>query len=171
MTVPQKIDYFISTIAAVLNQVATAAVLGMMALTTADVVLRFFRCPIPGAYELVSFLGAVMISSSLAATSINRGHIAVDFLVKKLPPKMAEFIDRVNTIVCAILFILITRYLLLYAEGARRVGEVSMTLRIPVYPFIYGISAGCAVLCAVFILQIFRPYPDPEEKPAARRKR
>ena len=164
MTLLQRIDYWISTVAAVANQLAAAAVVGMMLLTTADVILRFFRCPIPGTYEIVSFLGAVMISFSLAATSINRGHIAVDFLIKKLPPKAAGFIDRVNTVICAVMFILITRYLLLYAADARRVGEVSMTLQIPVYPFIYGIAAGCAVLCAVFLLQIVRPFAETEKK-------
>ncbi len=158
----QKIDYWISTVAAVANQLAAVAVVGMMLLTTADVVLRFFRCPIPGTYEIVGFLGAVMISFSLAATSINRGHIAVDFLIKKFPPRITGFIDRINTVVCAIMFVLLTRYLLLYAADARRVGEVSMTLQVPVYPFIYGIAAGCMVLCAVFILQIIRPFAESE---------
>lgn len=162
MTLFQRIDYWISTIAAVTNQLAAAAVVGMMLLTTADVVLRFFRCPIPGTYEIVSFLGAIMISFSLAATSINRGHIAVDFLAKKLPAGIAGIIERINTIVCAVMFVLITRYLLVYAADARRVGEVSMTLQIPVYPFIYGIAAGCAILCGVFILQVIRPFAEAE---------
>jgi hypothetical protein len=65
------------------------------------------------------------------------------------------------------MFVLITRYLLLYAADARRVGEVSMTLQVPVYPFIYGIAAGCAVLCAVFILQVIRPFADSEKAAAS----
>ena len=171
MTVPQKIDYLITSIAAVLNQLATAAVLAMATLTTADVILRFFRRPIPGTYELIGFLGAVMISFSLAATSINRGHIAVDFLVRKLPPRAAALIDRLNTVICAVLFIFLTRYLYLYAESARQTGEASMTLRLPIYPIIYGITAGCGVLCAVLILQVVRPEADKNGVGPDRRKK
>jgi len=38
-----------------LDMIAALAVFIMMALTVADVILRMFRMPIPGTYELVSF--------------------------------------------------------------------------------------------------------------------
>jgi len=38
--------------------IAGSAIVAMMLLTCTDVVLRYFRKPIPGTYELVCFLGA-----------------------------------------------------------------------------------------------------------------
>src|SRR6056297_571502 len=110
----------IGSVAAGLNYLAALAVMAMMLLTTLDVILRFFRCPIPGTYEVVGFLGAIVIAFSLGATSLSRGHIAVDFLIKKLPLPAANFIERLNLIICLGLFILITRYMLGYGEDMRR---------------------------------------------------
>jgi len=41
------------------NWLAAGAILIMMALTCADVVLRLFRHPIPGTYEIVGLMGTV----------------------------------------------------------------------------------------------------------------
>ncbi len=162
---------YIGTAAAILNNLAAAAVVAMMLLTTLDVALRFLRCPIPGTYEIIGFLGALVIAFSLAGTSLSRGHIAVDFLVRKLPAGLATFIERLNLLVCTALFLVLTRYLLAYAGDMRRAGEVSMTLQIPLAPFIYGIAIGCAALCAVFVAQLlysFNPSGHPGQPEAKR---
>ena len=62
--------------------VAGAAIIGMMLLTCADVILRYFRMPIPGTYELVCFLGAVAVAFAMAYTSLERGHVSVSFVVQ-----------------------------------------------------------------------------------------
>jgi len=67
------------------NIIAGIAVIAMMLLSTADVVLRRFGKPIPGTYELVGFLGTIVVSFALGFTSLEKGHIAVELLVSKLP--------------------------------------------------------------------------------------
>ena len=49
-----------------IDLVSAAAIVAMMTLTCADVVLRWFRHPIKGTYELVSFLGAIAVSFAIA---------------------------------------------------------------------------------------------------------
>ena len=71
-----------------LNWVSAAAVIFIMLLTCADVVMRLFGRPIPGTYELVGYFGSVIISFGMARTSIERGHIAVNLLVDRLPPRV-----------------------------------------------------------------------------------
>ncbi|MBW2449419.1 MAG: TRAP transporter small permease subunit [Deltaproteobacteria bacterium] len=68
--------------------IAGAAIVAMMLLTCADVVLRYFRRPIPGTYELVCFLGAVAVSFAMAHTSIEKGHVSVSFIVALFPSKL-----------------------------------------------------------------------------------
>ncbi len=133
------------------NVVAGAAVILMMVLTCADVVLRLLRHPIPGTYEIAGFLGTVIISFSLAFTSLEKGHIAVEILVEKLPRRMQVGIEAVTSLIGAVLFGLITWQSLVYATDLWQSGEVSMTLTMPIYPFIYGIAAGSGLLCLALL--------------------
>ncbi|PKL15498.1 MAG: C4-dicarboxylate ABC transporter permease, partial [Spirochaetae bacterium HGW-Spirochaetae-5] len=59
------------------NVIACVAIIIMMLLSVADVVLRLFGKPIPGAYELVGVLGTIVVSFALGFTSLEKGHIAV----------------------------------------------------------------------------------------------
>jgi len=138
----------------IFNRVASVSVIAMMFLTCADVILRYFRCPIPGTYEMVGLLGSIFVSFSLAKTSLDNGHIAVDFFFQKFPPALQKIIEYVNILICTILFGFITWYSFLYAIDLKRTGEVSMTLQIPIYPFVLGITLGCAMLCIILVLQL-----------------
>ncbi|MDJ0801327.1 MAG: TRAP transporter small permease [Desulfobacterales bacterium] len=151
-----RLEKWTARAAEIFNWVAAAAVTGMMLLTCMDIVLRLFRRPIPGTYEVVGFLGAVFAAFSLGYTSANRGHIAVDFLVQKLPPRAQTVIDGVNALVCAVLFGLLARQSMRYAADLQSFGEVSMTLQMPVYPFVYGIAAGCGLLVAILAVRVLK---------------
>jgi TRAP-type C4-dicarboxylate transport system permease small subunit len=146
------------------NWIAVFAVVAMMILTSADVILRLFRHPIPGTYEIVGLLGAVVIAFSLAYTSAEKGHIAVEFLVRKFPRNVQSFIMFVNDLVSAALFGLIAWQSILYASDLKQNGEVSMTIQMPVYPFVYGIAFGCGLLCLVLLTESFKSLKGIQEK-------
>ena len=59
----------ISGIARFLNIIAGTSLTFLMLLTVGDVILRYFKRPIVGTYELVAFSGAVVIGFSLPFTS------------------------------------------------------------------------------------------------------
>lgn len=160
----KKLNTAVNVTSHIMNWVSAASVAIMMLLTCSDVILRFFRHPIPGTYEVVGFLGAVVISFSLAKTSLERGHIAVDFLVSKFSAGIQTAVDIVNSLICTVLFGLITWQSVKYALSSMNNGEVSMTLQMPVYPFIFGLSAGCGMLCIVLLLRILLIFVStPEE--------
>lgn len=144
------------SIAQKFNWVAAAAVVAMMVLTCADVTLRLFRHPIPGTYEMVGLLGAIVVSFSLAHTSVMRGHIAVEFIVQKLPKRTQIIIDGINSLLGTTLFGVITWQSILYASNLMRTGEVSMTLQMPIYPFVYGIAIGSGMLCLVLLIEFLQ---------------
>lgn len=125
----------------------------MMLLTTADIVLRAFRHPIPGAYEIVGLLGSLAISFSLAYTSIEKGHIAVEFLVNRFSAPIQALISAANSLIATIFFAIITWQSILYGTDFLLRGEVSMTIQMPIYPFIYGVAAGCGLLCPVLLVE------------------
>ncbi len=156
-----KINRRINSVSVFLNWMSAAALMAMMLLTCTDVVLRFFRHPIPGTYEMVGFLGAIVVSFSLAHTSLARGHIAVDFLVTKLSKSAQLHVDRINSAICAVLFSFVSWQSMIFAMETRKTGEVSMTLQMPIYPFIFGVAAGSSLLCIVLVLRIILSFlPD-----------
>jgi TRAP-type C4-dicarboxylate transport system permease small subunit len=138
------------------NALAGTAVVAMMLLTCADVVLRLFRHPVPGTYEIVGFLGTVVIAFSLAYTSLEKGHIAVEIVVEKLHLRAQAGIEAATSLIGASLFALIAWQSLLYAVDLKQSGEVSVTLTMPIYPFIFGIAAGSALLSLVLLLESLR---------------
>jgi len=140
------------------NILACAAVIAMMLLSVTDVVLRIFGKPIPGTYELVGFLGTIVVSFALAFTSMEKGHIAVELLVERLPQRAQLAIESFGNFISALLFGAIAYEAVLYALDLKKSGEVSSTLQMPAYPFIYGIAAGCTLLCLLLITDCIKSF-------------
>ena len=135
--------------------IAGAAIVAMMLITCADVVLRYFRKPIPGTYELVCFLGAVAVAFAMAHTSVERGHVAVSLVVRYFPRRIQGLIDAITNIFGLVLFTLIAWYSLQYASDLRATGEVSLTLELPFYPFVCGVGFSAAAVCLVLLTDLY----------------
>ena len=131
--------------------VAGTAIVAMMLLTCADVILRYFRRPIPGTYELVCFLGAVAVAFAMAHTSVERGHV-----VRLFPKRIQDLIESITGSFGFALFALIAWQSVIYANDLRAYGEVSLTLQLPFYPFVYGIGFSAAAVCLVLLADLFK---------------
>ena len=142
--------------ARVLNGLAGWCLVGMTVLTCADVVMRLFRLPIPGTYELIGFLGAAVAAFAMANTSLHRGHVAVEVLVANLGFAARRFIYLVTQILSIFLFVLIAYECFRYGNSLRAANEVSLTLHLPFYPVLYGISVSAAVVCLVLFVDFWR---------------
>jgi len=152
-----SIEKSITKTADLFNWVAAAALVGMMLLTCADVVLRrSFNHPIPGTYEIVGLLGALLISFALAYTTAQKGHIAVEFLVQRFSKNIQRVIDAVNQLFGIMLFVILSWQSILYAMDLKESGEVSMTVQMPIHPFVFGISIGCALVSLVLALDFYK---------------
>jgi TRAP-type C4-dicarboxylate transport system permease small subunit len=137
-----------------LNKIAALALFAMMCLTCVDVVLRLFRHPIRGTYELVSFLGAITVSFALAHTSVHKGHVAVSLIVERLPKRWQGVVELLTSTLSLTLFALISWQSVRYAQSFQQSGEVSPTLQLPFYPIVYGIAVSAAVVCLVLMVEI-----------------
>ncbi|MCF8142777.1 MAG: TRAP transporter small permease [Deltaproteobacteria bacterium] len=138
--------------------VAGGAIVFMMLLTCADIILRLFRMPIPGTYELVCFMGAVAVAFAMAHTSNENGHVAVSLVIRLLPNRIQGAVEVITNFFVLILFILIAWRSVLYAESLRVTGEVSLTLKLPFYPFIYSIAFSAMIVCLVKIMDIYKSF-------------
>jgi TRAP-type C4-dicarboxylate transport system permease small subunit len=138
------------------NLIAGISLTFLMLLTVTDVILRSFRRPIVGTYELVAFAGAVVIGFSVPLTSWMRGHIYVDFLVLKFPKKLRDAFNIGTRCMSCLLFFLIGWNLLKYGADLQKSGEVSLTLQLPFYPVAYGLGVCCFVQCLVLLCDILK---------------
>ena len=139
-----------------LNIIAGISLTFLMVLTVTDVILRTLRRPIVGTYELVAFLGAVVIGFAVPFTSWLRGHIYVDFFILKFSKTGKDIFNIATRCLVVILFFLIGWNLIKYGMDLQKSGEVSLTLQMPFYPVAYGVGVCCFVQCLVMICDILK---------------
>lgn len=148
-----RIEKFINSLSLKSNWVASGGLIIMMLLTTLEVFLRTLNMSIPGSYEIIGLLGTIVVSFSLAYTSIEKGHISVDIVLEKLPPRVVKIIDFTNAVLATILFAALAWQSFVYGIELKQSGEVSMTVQIPTYPFIFGIGISAILLCGVLLIR------------------
>jgi len=138
------------------NIIAGISLTFLMLLTITDVILRGFKSPVPGTYEVVAFAGAVVIGFSMPLTSWLRAHIFVDFFILKFSQKVRNIFNIVTRCVVIILFFLIGWNLIKYGMDLQKSGEVSLTLQMPFYPVAYGVGVCCFIQCLVMVCDIVK---------------
>lgn len=132
------------------------ALLGMTTIACANMLLRPIGATIAGAYELIGFLGALVVAFSLGHSQVNRAHICVDILTTRYSEKTRHIIDAINSFLCMIFFLLVTWRTAHYATTIWRRGETSETLRMIYYPFVYGVSLCCLLLALLLLVNFLK---------------
>ena len=136
-----KLDRGVALLGRILFWIAGAGLVGMLLLIVADVIgIKIFSYPVPGGIELVTFFAVVAIAFAVPHTQVMRGHVAVDFIVEKFPRRMKLVIDVFTMLLSTCLLAVMAWYSFKYAARLRATGEVSMTQKIPFYPFVYGMA-------------------------------
>lgn len=167
LTAMEKVSRF-------LNGIAVISLTCLMLLTVADVALRTILSlgrwlldhemllplgniivghvrPIVGTYELVAFLGAVVIGFSIPLTSWLRGHIYVDFFIFRFSQKTRNAFNIATRCLSIFLFLMIGWNLIKYGMDLQQAGEVSLTLQMPSYPIVFGVGVCCFAQCLVLV--------------------
>jgi len=124
---------------------------GMMGLTCADVVGRFFRHPIFGSVELVGFMATTAIAMGLPFTHKIGAHVGVELVVRLLSDRTQKMVELFTRTLSLGLFALITWRMSVYAYEMHKSGEVSMNLELPEYVVIY-ITAFCIFIQTLVII-------------------
>jgi TRAP-type C4-dicarboxylate transport system permease small subunit len=140
------------------------ALLALTLLATMNVALRIFQVPLSGTYEVVSFLGAIVTAGALGYTQKRKDHIVVDILSDKFPSKVKGVLDRVNYVLIFVFFVIVSWQTFVYGKRLLQTGELSETLKIPYYPFVFLVSIGFAVLALTIFLDLIETFWPREEK-------
>lgn len=136
------------------NWVACAALVGMMLITTIDVIGgKLFKHPLSGSFDEIQLLGLVATCFAIAYTQILRGHISVDILVTHLSKRIRAIIATSASFLTFVLFALITWQMFDGGRTFQIAGRNSGTAEIPLAPFAYAVVVCTSLMCVVVALE------------------
>jgi len=153
-----KVSFFEKTVTRsgdVFNMVASASLVAMMLLTCADVLMRYaFSRPIIGTYDLVSLMGAVVVSFAMPYTMLKKGHVAVEFLIQNLSKDTQRIIETFTHLIAVSLFSVLIWQAIILATDMKAAGEVTPTLLLPFYPILYCMAVCFFGLCLAILVNL-----------------
>ncbi len=153
-------ERLIKNIGRFLNVMAGMALVAMTAITCMDVMLRAFGHPILGTYEIVGLLGALLNSLALPQTTRQRGHVSVEVVVSRFPSKIRKWVYALTYFLGMFLFSSIAYAGWKYGSELRLGHEVSMTLQIPIYPFVYAIAFSAVMVSLVLFNELLNTFKN-----------
>lgn len=140
-----------------LAAVAGSAVVVMIGVTCVDVVGRWFGRPLTGTYDVVELLGAIAITGALPYTTACKGHVAIDFLVHRLHGRVSRAIDVLVHLVTISMFAFLTWRFIQYGMELKASGQVTLTLRWPIFWMPYWMALCSAVMLLVLVFSLVHP--------------
>lgn len=150
---------WVSPISKGMNVIASVFLFCMMLLTITDVFLRkTFSKSILGTVEVTEFMMVIVVFFGLAHAEVLGRHVKVDLVMSRLNERTQGIVDIITQFTCFVLFGIITAATLVYSIKMGASKEVSQDLWIPIYPFIYVVAVGCAVLSLALLVNVFVAY-------------
>lgn len=132
--------------------VAGICLMAIVVLTTLNIVARKFMLPILGAHEATEYLGALLISLTLAYNQLRKENISVELVDTFLSPRSRALMESITSFLSLLLCLLIAWRCVVYAIGLWETKEVSLTLGIPFYPFVMIVGASFALLAYALLI-------------------
>jgi len=136
----------------ILKKTGGFLLVGMMALTCADVIGRMLGHPILGAVELVIAMATLAIGMGLPFTQQNNGHVGVEILVRLFSDRTQTIIELCTSALSFLLFGIVTWRMVVYARTLQHTGEETVNLAMPLFIFIYALSF-CLLVFSLTILR------------------
>ncbi len=128
----------------------------MMLLATADVICRYLlRRSIVSDHDVTELMMVVAIFLGLAYTASVKGHVHVDLVISKLSRHAQTVLDSITSFFSIVIFATIAWRLGMNAWSSFIRGGVTPTVGIPISPFLYLASIGCALLCAQLLVDFY----------------
>jgi TRAP-type C4-dicarboxylate transport system permease small subunit len=130
---------------------------GMMLLTVCDVIGRYiFNSPITGAYEVTETMMVTIVFFFIAYTQAEKGHIAVDLILIRLPNKIRVIIEVITHVLSLCIFLLIVwMNILRWLELMHR-NEHTPIIHLPISPFVLIVAFGSLIFSVELIKDVMK---------------
>ncbi len=138
------------------SQLAQLALVLVMLVIVANILMRIWWKPMPGSYELVEILGAVILSMGIAYCAVARGHVTVSLLMEKLPQRVQAVVDIIVSLISFTFISAIGWGLLKYAKMTFDRGLETSTLSVPLYPIYFLVASGMVMLALTAFSELLK---------------
>jgi TRAP-type C4-dicarboxylate transport system permease small subunit len=150
-----KLEKFNHRVSGWFEWIGMAGLLLMTVITFIDVVgAKIFAWRLPGAIDIVMVSQAVAIAFAAAMLLILDRHVQVTFLVDWMPRRIQAVTKSIVYFLELGLFILIVWRLFVFGHYMQTGGEGTGTIRIPLYPFGYGMAVAFIPVCLVLVARL-----------------
>ena len=157
----RKIEKGIRYAGNIFTGIAGVMFLGLMFLGASDVIGRYvFDKPIMGTMEASEVLMAGIVLLSWAYTQRTGGHVRVELVTSRYPPRVRAITNFVTLLLALILFSAITWQSTIIATTYLQEHRVFQILQIPTAPFYFFVPVGAFFLCLEFIIQMLHLIPE-----------
>src|SRR5450759_442230 len=136
-------NIFVRRMCRLLLLIAGLTLAFMLLFTLLDVIMRAFGRPIVGDYEVISFLGAVVVGFAIPYTSLLKGHVIVDFMIEKVPKNVGDVMQVATRILGMALFLWMSWNFVVMSLDLIKSKEVTPVFRLPYYPISFGLAFTC----------------------------
>ena len=132
--------------------IGSLTMMGLVLLTVADVVLRyFFNSPILGSFELTEFSLILLVFFAIPWGTAQKVNVRVDLLVGTLPARIRAIFDSITCFISLLVTALFAWYTIPQAKYMMKLGSESDMLEIPLWPFYFVVALGFFLLFFVLI--------------------
>jgi TRAP-type C4-dicarboxylate transport system permease small subunit len=146
-----KYELFVKKISRWSGYVAVAMLLIIPLLTTLDIAgSKFFNLPLTGSVEITGLLQVMLLPLAAAITLLCGQHIKVDVFTDKLSSKAKLKFDSIISLLLCLFSAVLIWQVIVYGLDNISSGEVSNTLNLPLYPFIFIMALAFVPLCLAF---------------------
>ena len=114
---------------------------------------KFLNRPIQGTFEATELLLAVIIFFALPYTGLTDAHAVLDLTTNRFPKRAQDVIIGLNGLFCAVVLGVVAYQMGLLGAEYARTARTSITMRIPVYPFILPATAAAWLAAVGFVVQ------------------
>lgn len=169
----KKFDRVVLPFARILDGIAGGGVVLMMLAVVYNVLVRMINGLLPkgttflpaltGEQDIVGLLLSIVVGFALASCALAGSHIAIGIVYDRLRPRVRFVIDIIIGALSLSFFSLFAYRLFVEASLKAKLGVVSMTAGIPVFPFIIALAIGLIMLSLATVhihFHAFKKGPD-----------
>ncbi|OGK81625.1 MAG: hypothetical protein A2X52_17850 [Candidatus Rokubacteria bacterium GWC2_70_16] len=138
-----------------LNLLSAVILFALMFYVTAEVAMRYlFNAPLPGHLEAVQLFIAPAVFLALSWVQARRGHVGMDLLHERLPPRGRALVDCLTLAIALVTFLTIAWFSWQSTLSAWEVGDVTPTANLATWWSKGAVPLGAALLCVRLLMQL-----------------
>jgi len=110
------------------------------------IVARVIGYPLEGTFETSELVLCVSVFLPMAYTWMAKRHVRVDFFLIRFPAKIKTTMEIPISLLGTFLFSLLTWRNLVAGFFKFKMGDITETISIPIFPIYFAITLGCGLL-------------------------